>query len=97
MVFQLLHSYLTYQIGNAPSTLRVVDFSHGHTGSCHDACAFKGTAAHRFPDWLFEGNEFTWADSAHPCTAQMIPVHKEPASQIPRNAIFDHYVSSLHV
>jgi hypothetical protein len=27
----------------------------------------------------------------------MIPVHKEPASQIPRNAIFDHYVSSLHV
>ena len=27
----------------------------------------------------------------------MIPVHKEPASQIPRNAIFDHYVSSLCV
>jgi DDE superfamily endonuclease len=65
--------------------------------SCHDACAFEGTAAHRFPDWLFEGNEFAWADLAYPCTAQMIPVHKEPASQIPRNAIFDYYVSSLHV
>lgn len=85
------------QIGNVPSNLRIVDFSHGHTGSCHDARAFENTAAYKYPDWLFEGNEFAWADSAYPCTAQVIPVHKEPASLIPNNAIFDRYVSRLRV
>ena len=57
--FFLLWPYFFYkQIGNAPSNLRVVDFSHGHTGSCHDACAFEGTAAYKHANWLFEGNEF---------------------------------------
>jgi DDE superfamily endonuclease len=36
-------------------------------------------------------------DSAYPCTSRSIPVHKEPASLIPRNAVFDRYVSRLRV
>jgi len=88
---------LYQQIGNVPSNLRIIDFSHGHTGSCHDACAFEFTAAHKFPDWFFEDGEFAWVDSAYPCTPQTIPIHKEPASAIPWNAIFDSYVAQLHV
>ena len=48
------------QIGNVPSNLRIVDFSHGYTGSCHDARAFEGTAAYKYPNWLFGGEEFAW-------------------------------------
>ena len=33
------------QVGNVPSTLRVVDYSHGLTGAAHDAAAFEHTAA----------------------------------------------------
>ncbi|KAG6817989.1 hypothetical protein H0H93_006887 [Arthromyces matolae] len=96
--FTRKHNYgLNVQIGNTPSNLRIVDYSHGHTGSCHDARAFEGTAAYKYPDWLFEGNEFAWADSAYPCTTRCIPVHKEPASTIPRNTIFDRYVARLRV
>ena len=36
-------------------------------------------------------------DSAYPCTSWSIPVHKEPLSLIPRNTIFDRYVSRLCV
>ena len=86
-----------FQIGNVPSNLRIVDFSHGHTGSCHDALAFEGTAAYKYPNWLFSGEEFAWMDSAYPCTSRSIPIHKEPLSLIPRNTIFDRYVSRLHV
>ncbi|KAG6834449.1 hypothetical protein H0H93_009567 [Arthromyces matolae] len=89
--FTRKHNYgLDVQIGNAPSNLRIVDYSHGHTGSCHDARAFEHTAASRYPDWLFDGNEFAWADSAY-------PFHKEPASTIPQNAIFDRYAARLRV
>lgn len=85
------------QIGNVPSNLRIVDYSVGHTGSAHDAAAFKGTAAYHFPDWFFEGEEFVWGDSAYTLTERMIPVHKEPASFIPENALFNTTVSCLRV
>ncbi|RXW12064.1 hypothetical protein EST38_g13788 [Candolleomyces aberdarensis] len=65
------------------------------TGAAHDAAAFEYTTAQMHPDWFFEGEEFAWTDSAYPCTSRSIPVHKEPASRIPRNAIFDKYVAHL--
>jgi len=74
-----------------------VDYSHGMTGSAHDALAFEHTAAAKFPNWFFEGDEFAWTDSAYPCNLRTIPVHKEPASLQPANAIFDRYVSHLRV
>ena len=35
------------------------------TDSAHDATAFEQTAAVKYPEWLFEGEEFAWADSAY--------------------------------
>ena len=69
------------QIGNTPSILRIVDYSPGFMGAVHDE-TFKHTAARKFPDWFFEGDEFAWVtvDSAYPCMICMMPVHKEPAS-----------------
>jgi hypothetical protein len=85
------------QIGNIPSNLRIVDYSHGHTGSAHDLTAFEGTGAHRFPDHLFKGEEFAWADSAYNVTERVIPIHKRPAADIPENARFDQAVSQIRV
>jgi hypothetical protein len=85
------------QIGNIPSNLRIVDYSHGFTGSTHDSAAFQHTAAARFPDWFFNDHEFAWVDSAYALTVHTIPVHKEPASRLRQNAIFDKAVSRLRV
>ena len=86
-----------YQIGNIPSNLRIVDYSHGHTGSAHDSIAFESTAAAKYPNWLFEGEEFAWCDSAYALSPRTIPVHKKPASLRPENAIFDRAVSNIRV
>ncbi|KAL0960776.1 hypothetical protein HGRIS_005797 [Hohenbuehelia grisea] len=88
---------LNVQIGNTPSNLRIVDFSHGMTGSAHDASAFEHTAAAKYPDWLFEGEEFAWTDSAYTVNRRTIPVHKEPASFHPDNILFDTTVSHIRV
>ncbi|KAF8802074.1 hypothetical protein BYT27DRAFT_7113158, partial [Phlegmacium glaucopus] len=42
-----------FKIGNVPSTLRIVDYTHGQTGSVHDVTVFEHTAAYKFPDWLY--------------------------------------------
>ncbi|KAF8832981.1 hypothetical protein BDN67DRAFT_875417, partial [Paxillus ammoniavirescens] len=56
---------LNVQIGNLPSNLCIVDYSHGMTGSAHDAWAFEHTAAAKYAHWFFQGQEFGWADSAY--------------------------------
>ncbi|THU93188.1 hypothetical protein K435DRAFT_592954, partial [Dendrothele bispora CBS 962.96] len=88
---------LNLQIGNVPSTLRIVDYAHGLTGSAHDANAFQYTAASVHADWFFEGEEFAWGDSAYGVTPRMISVHKKPASQIYENLKFDTALSRLRV
>ena len=85
------------QVGNVPSILQIVDYSHGFTGSAHDALAFEHTAAAQHQDWLFDGEEFAWVDSAYSVTCRKIPVHKKPASFHPENAAFNKAVSHLHV
>lgn len=74
-----------------------MDYSHGHTGSAHNAAAFEHIAAFKHPDWLFEGDEFAWGDSAYPVSACVIPVYKRPASLVPENKIFDTAVSHIRV
>ncbi|KAF4614110.1 hypothetical protein D9613_008205 [Agrocybe pediades] len=88
---------LNLQVGNTASNLRIVDFSHGLTGSAHDASAFLHTAASVHSEWFFEGEEFAWADSAYPVNLRTIPVHKKPASLDPKNALFDKFVAFLRV
>ncbi|KAJ8516129.1 hypothetical protein ONZ45_g6524 [Pleurotus djamor] len=88
---------LNVQIGNAPTNLRIIDVSYGMTGSAHDSAAFAHTAAAKYPDWLFDGEEFAWTDSAYSVNLRTIPVHKEPASFQPNNALFDSYVSRIRV
>ncbi|KAG8702522.1 hypothetical protein FRC11_011425, partial [Ceratobasidium sp. 423] len=44
------------QIGCVGSTLRIIDYSVGLTGSAHDAIAFEQTAAFRHPELVFSGN-----------------------------------------
>ena len=67
------------------------------TSSAHDARAFEHTAAAMTPEWLFEGEEFAWADSAYTVNSHTIPVHKKPASLIPEITLFDKTVAHLHV
>lgn len=85
------------QIGNAPSNLQIADYSHGLTGSAHDATAFQHTRAAQHLDFLFDGEEFAWADSAYAVSTQTIPVHKQPPSLDPANSLFDHVLAQLHV
>lgn len=77
--------------------MRIVDYSHGMTGSAHDATAFEHTTASKYPDWFFSGEEFAWADSAYAVNSRTIPVHKQPASLDPANARFDRVVAHLRV
>ena len=67
---------ITCEVGNIPSNLRIVDYSHGFTGSAHDTTAFEHTTAHKYPDWFFEGEEFAWADSAYSLNKHTISVHR---------------------
>jgi hypothetical protein len=85
------------QIGNVASNLRIVDYSHGMTGSAHDSAAFAHTGAAKYPDWFFDGEEFAWADFAYTVNSRTIPVHKQPASSIYENTLFDGVVSHLRV
>lgn len=85
------------KIGNTPSNLRIVDYSHGFTGSAHDASAFEYTAAFRHAEWFFQGHEFAWVDSAYPLTSHCIAVHKKPGNLKPENIIFDKQASNICV
>ncbi|KAJ8582015.1 hypothetical protein M405DRAFT_750843 [Rhizopogon salebrosus TDB-379] len=67
------------------------------TGSAHDAWAFEHTAAAKYPNWFFSGEEFAWADSAYAVTPRTIPVHKKPAALLPENTAFDRAVANLRV
>jgi hypothetical protein len=85
------------KIGNVPSNLRIVDYSLGMTGSAHDAAAFAHTGAAKHPEWFFDGDEFAWTDSAYTVNSRTIPVHKQPASSLYENTLFDGVVSHLRV
>lgn len=66
-------------------------------GSAHDAAAFEHTCAGQNPEWFFEGDEFALCDSAYTVNKRTISVHKEPASLIPENALFDKTAAHLRI
>ncbi len=77
--------------------MRIVDYSHGFTGSAHDAAAFEHTCATKYPDFLFQGEEFAWGDSAYTLNSWTIPIHRQPASFLPENTFFDRTLAKLRV
>jgi hypothetical protein len=90
MSYSTVKWLIAIQIGSVPSNLRIVDYVHGFTGSAHNATAFEHSAAVKYEDWFFDGEEFAWTDSAYGVSPRSIPVHKEPrASRLRSNAIFD--------
>ncbi|KAG8725381.1 hypothetical protein FRC09_000592 [Ceratobasidium sp. 395] len=86
-----------YQIGCTGSTLRIVDYSAGLTGSEHNAIAFEQTAAFKYPDLVFKDDDFAWADSAYTPSYRMISIHKAPANLDPKVQLFDSAVSRLRI
>ena len=91
--FHLLINILFLQIGNAVSSLRIIDYAHGFTGAVHDSNAFRHTCAFMHPQWLFEGEEFAWANSAYTPSNRIVPVYKEPLSERWPGNIFNQTVS----
>ena len=83
------------QIDSVPSNLCTVDYVHGFTGLTHDTTVFEHSAAVKYEVWFFDGEEFAWTDSAYGMSPWSIPVHKEPASWLWSNTIFDAQVSQL--
>jgi DDE superfamily endonuclease len=77
--------------------LCIANYSIGLTGAAHDATAFEHTVASKHPEFLFEGKEFAWTDSAYPLGEQVIPVHKMLALNLCHNVIFDKAVSHIWV
>lgn len=51
----------------------------------------------KYENWFFDGEEFAWTDSAYGVSPRSIPVHKEPASRLRSNTLFDIQVSRLRV
>jgi len=49
------------------------------------------------PIGFFDGDEFAWANSAYLVNSHTIPIHKQPASFIYKNALFDGVVLHLRV
>uniref|UniRef100_A0A0W0GE27 DDE Tnp4 domain-containing protein n=1 Tax=Moniliophthora roreri TaxID=221103 RepID=A0A0W0GE27_MONRR len=88
---------INVQIGNTPSNLQIVDYSTGHTGLAYDVSAFEYTTAYCFPELLFRGEEFAWADLAYRASPHLVPIHKQPTSSLDYNTYFDCNVSSFCV
>ncbi|KAF7310164.1 DDE Tnp4 domain-containing protein [Mycena indigotica] len=88
---------LNVQIGNVPSNLRIIDYSHGFTGSAHDSSAFEYTTARKHPELLFEGDEHGFGDSAYALSEYMIPMFRSPAADLAVNHLFCATLSALRV
>lgn len=92
-------NYNYKQVGNLPSNLYIVDYTHGPTGSIHDASVFEHTAAFKHTNWFFKGDEFAWVDSAYYVSKHIILIYKWPAFLLPENTLtlFDKAVAHLQV
>lgn len=72
--FVLMYS----QVISDVQTLRIVDYSVGHTGSVHDSYAFQGTHTFREHAHLLRPREWIWADTAYPIQPWCIAPYKKP-------------------
>lgn len=79
--------------------LLIVDYVTGHTGSTHDARAFRDTLVYRKHDQLLRPGEFIWADSAYPAAPWLVTPFKKPANgQLSsQQRHFNYHLSSVRV
>ena len=61
-----------------PQNLLIVDYSLGHTGSVHDAWAFRSTRTFKNHDRIFAPGEWMWADSAYAPETWSVAPFKKP-------------------
>jgi hypothetical protein len=70
----------TLQIISQPQNLLIVDYSLGHTGSVHDAWAFRSTRTFKNHNRIFGPGEWMWADSAYPPETWSVAPFKKPVN-----------------
>ena len=68
------------QIISLPHNLLIVDYSLGHTGSVHDAWAFRSTRTFKNHDRVFAPGEWMWADSAYTPEAWSVAPFRKPVN-----------------
>ena len=68
----------TFQIISLPQSLLIIDYSLGHTGSMHDAWAFRSIRTFKNHDKIFGPREWMWADSTYPPETWSIAPFKKP-------------------
>jgi hypothetical protein len=68
------------QIISLPQNLLIVDYSLGHTGSVHDAWAFRSTRTFKNHDKIFGPGEWMWADSAYTPETWSVAPFKKPVN-----------------
>jgi hypothetical protein len=67
-----------FQIICLPHNLLIVDYSLGHTGSVHDAWAFRSTRTFKDHEKIFAPGEWMWADTAYPPETWSVAPFKKP-------------------
>jgi len=75
-----MHLLTLLQIISLPQNLLITDYSLGHTGSVHDAWAFRSTRTYKNHDRIFAPGEWMWADSAYTPEAWSVAPFKKPVN-----------------
>jgi hypothetical protein len=85
------------QIISMPQNLLIVDYSLGHTGSVHDAWAFRSTRTFKDHEKIFGPGEWMWADSAYtPETWSVAPFKKPINGQLTADQrTYNYWVSKV--
>ena len=66
------------QLVTLPDSLVVMDYAVGHTGSVHDALAFRNTRIFKEHDHILAPNEWVWADTAYPIETWCVAPFRKP-------------------
>jgi len=87
------------QIISLPQSLLIVDYSLGHTGSVHDAFAFRSTRTSKNHDRIFGPGEWMWVDTAYPPETWSVAPFKKPANeQLTANQkTYNYWVSKIRI
>jgi len=77
-----------------PDSLAIVDYAVGHTGSVHNAQAFRVTQEHKC---ILAPGEWIWADSAYPPKMWCVTPFQKPAGGklSPNQQTYNYHVSKV--